>query len=114
MNKSDIDLIEEHCIRESRKSFYSYRQYISDFKLKTGWFVKEISAIIQQFYDDYKAGKRPVYVICTPPQHGKSAAVTDGISWMAGDDPSLRFIYSSFSDRLGVRANLSTQRTLRS
>mgnify|MGYP001445119015 CR=1 FL=1 len=112
MNQQDIDLIEEHCIRESRKSFYSYRQYISDFKLKTGWFVKEISSIIQQFYDDYKAGKRPVYVICTPPQHGKSAAVTDGISWMAGDDPSIRFIYSSFSERLGVRANLSTQRTL--
>ncbi len=112
MNKADIDLIEEHCIRESRKSFYSYRQYISDFKLKTGWFVKEISTVIEQFYSDYKAGLRPVYIICTPPQHGKSAAVTDGISWMAGDDPSLRFIFSSFSERLGIRANLSTQRTL--
>ena len=112
MNNSDIDLIEEHCIRESRKNFYAYRQYMSDFKLKTGWFVKEISSIIQQFYDDYKAGLRPVYVICTPPQHGKSVAVTDGVSWMAGDDPSLRFIYSSFSERLGIRANLTTQRTM--
>lgn len=111
LTRSDLDLIELDCIRKSRKSFYAYRQYIHDFKLKTGWFVKEISKEIERFYDDYKAGKRPVLVIEAPPQHGKSQSVNDGIEWMAGKDPDLRFIYASFSERLGIRANLSLQRT---
>lgn len=108
----DLDLIEESCVRKSRQSLYAYRQYISDFKLKTGWFVKEITEAVEQFYHDYEAGLRPILVIQAPPQHGKSEAVTDGIAWMAGKNPSLRFIYCSFSDRLGVRANLKTQRTI--
>jgi hypothetical protein len=27
---------------------------------------------LRQFYQDWKAGKRPVLLIATPPQHGKS------------------------------------------
>ena len=112
MTPSDIDLLEQYCAEQARGDFYKYRQFISGFKLKTGWFIKEISQEIQQFYHDYKAGKRPVLVIQAPPQHGKSEAITDAIAWMAGHDPSLRFIYGSFSERLGVRANLKLQRTL--
>ena len=47
-----------------------------------------------------------------PPQHGKSMAVIDFIAWAIGHDPELRVIFSSFSDRLGIRANLRLQRTL--
>lgn len=114
MNAADIDLIEQACIHKARKDFYAYRQYMSGFKLKTGWFVRKISREIQQFYDDYKAGKRPILVLEAPPQHGKSIAVTDGVPWMSGDNPELRFIYASFSERLGVRANKSTERTVKS
>lgn len=49
-------------------------------------------------------------VIQAPPQHGKSVQVIDFISWIVGQNPSLRCIYASFSDRLGVRANLRLQR----
>lgn len=49
-------------------------------------------------------------IIEAPPQHGKSEAIIDVISWMAGRNPSLRTIYASFSERLGVRANLKLQR----
>ena len=45
-------------------------------------------------------------LLLTPPQHGKSLSVIDFIAWCIGHDPELRVIYSSFSDRLGIRANL--------
>lgn len=112
MTNEEIQLLEDHCINKSRQDFYCYRQYISNFKLKTGWFIKNISQEIQIFYEDYKAGKRPILVIQAPPQHGKSEAVMDGIAWMAGKDPRLRFIYASFSERLGIRANLKLQRLM--
>ena len=112
LTAEDLDLAEKYCVEKSRDDFYAYRQYIGGFKLKTGWFVKEISRAIEQFYEDYSKGLRPILVIQAPPQHGKSEAVTDGISWIAGKAPSTRFIYASFSDRLGVRANLKIQRII--
>ena len=112
ITNDDLDLIDQYCAEKSRDDFYAYRQYMSGFNLKTGWFVKEISRAIEQFYRDYKKGLRPILVIQAPPQHGKSEAVVDGITWMAGQDPNLRFIYASFSERLGVRANLKIQRSV--
>lgn len=49
-------------------------------------------------------------IIEAPPQHGKSEAIIDIISWIAGRNPSLKTIYASFSQRLGIRANLKLQR----
>ena len=49
-------------------------------------------------------------VIQAPPQHGKSFQVIEFLSWLVGHDPDLRCIYASFSERLGVRANLRLQR----
>jgi hypothetical protein len=92
MTPEDIELLEQYYTLQARKDFYAYRQYIHDFKLKTGWFVREISKAIQQFYEDYKAGLRPILVLQSPPQHGKSELTTDAIQWMAGLDPDLRFI----------------------
>ena len=59
---------------------------------------------------DFENGKKPMLIIEAPPQHGKSEAITDVISWIAGRNPHLRTIYASFSERLGVRANLKLQR----
>ena len=80
--------------------------------LRNMWFPKKIARRLRKFYDDYKAGKRPILLLMTPPQHGKSLTVIDFIAWAIGHDPDLRVIYSSFSDRLGVRANLRLQRSL--
>lgn len=112
MTENDLDDLETYCAEQSRDDFYKYRQYNSGFKLKTNWFVREISKAIEQFYKDYAEGKRPVLIIQAPPQHGKSEAVTDAITWMVGKNPDLRFIYASFSERLGIRANLKIQRTI--
>ena len=49
-----------------------------------------------------------------PPQHGKSTAATDFITWVAGQDPNLKTIFASFSDQLGERTNREVQRIMRS
>jgi hypothetical protein len=35
---------------------------------------------LRNFYDDFKAGKRPIMLLMTPPQHGKSLSVIDFMS----------------------------------
>ena len=79
---------------------------------KVNWFYVEITDTLQMFANDLIAGKKPKLIIQTPPQHGKSDAVTDLIAWLSGKYPSLRTIYASFSERLGVRANLKMQRIM--
>lgn len=112
MNLSDIELLEQLALYECRESFYAYRKFIHGKKFKTSWFVKTLCEELQSFYESLVAGDKPKLAVCTPPQHGKSIAIVDFITWTAGKDPSLRTIYSSFSGRLGVRANLMLQRIL--
>ena len=81
-------------------------------KLKGMWFPRSLAIKLKTFWNDFRAGKKPVMLLMTPPQHGKSLSVIDFIAWAVGKDPELRVIYSSFSDRLGVRANLRLQRSL--
>lgn len=113
MKLSDVDLIEAVIRGSARRSFYAYRQYLHPL-YKTGWFQRDLCRELQGWYTDFLAGKRPILIICTPPQHGKSDTVMDFISWILGRDPTLRIIYASFSERLAVRANLTIQRTLSS
>ncbi len=92
-------------------SFWGYRQYMHP-HMKTGFFQKAIARELQTFYTEMKSGGRPILVIQAPPQHGKSDSVTDFTQWLAGREPGWRQIYASFSDRLGVRANLRMQRAM--
>lgn len=108
-SSADLDLLHRKAVEEARASFYAYRQYL-DPKFKRSWFQRSISHALEQFWDDLCAGKRPKLALFTPPQHGKSRAVTEFLSWAAGKNPDIQAIYTSFSDRLGVRANLALQR----
>lgn len=108
-SSSDLDLLEQIAQREARSSFWAFRQYLNP-KMKIGWFQRDVSHRLQRFYEDYLAGRRPKLILCSPPQHGKSEIVTDFIAWFAGKQPDDRTIYASFSDRLGIRANLKLQR----
>lgn len=95
------------------ENFAHYRVLMNPrFTLKDKWFPRSLAYILRKFYDDFKAGKRPVLLLQTPPQHGKSLSVIDFIAWAVGHDPELRLIYASFSDRLSIRANLRVQRAL--
>lgn len=116
-DKEALDLKERLWELESRESFYIYRQYINFPKFKKGWFPEDLSKQLQKFYDDLVAGLRPVLIIQAPPQHGKSCAITDFLSWVMGkfsepgsDQDALRVIYSAFSKFLSEKANKSLQR----
>lgn len=109
-NARIFDLLLEEKIREARTDFYSYRQLINP-GMKDGWWQRDVAAELQKFAVDFLSGKKPKLVIEAPPQHGKSLQIIDFNSWLAGLDPGKSTIYTSFSERLGVRANLRLQRT---
>ncbi|WP_419590180.1 phage terminase large subunit [Thiolapillus sp.] len=91
------------------QQFYAYRRMIHpDFV--HGWFPWNLSNHLENFYREAMAGSRPVLIIMSPPQHGKSTAITDFASWIAGINPSLRTIYATYSEKLGIRANVGVQR----
>lgn len=108
-NEKKLELIREVKVRAARKDFYQFRRLMHP-KNKDGWFQQDVARQLQQFYEDLISGKRPKLVIEAPPQHGKSVQIVDFIAWLAGHNPNIRTIYTSFSERLGVRANLSLQR----
>ena len=96
------------CIK-AREDFLTYRILINP-KLKINWYVIDISLKLQQFVFDLENRNKPMLIIQAPPQHGKSEAISDIIGWIAGRNPNLKTIFASFSERLGVRANLKLQR----
>ena len=108
-NRRKLELIKEKAVRDARKDFLAFRKLINP-KNKWGWWQEEIAAELQTFFDAIVCGERPKLVIQAPPQHGKSVQIIDFIAWLAGKNPDLRTIYTSFSERLGVRANLRLQR----
>jgi predicted phage terminase large subunit-like protein len=105
------ELLDALAVAEARKSFWAFRRYM-DPKLKIGWWQREVANVLQNFFDELIAGERPMYVIQAPPQHGKSIQILDFIAWLSGKHPEYRTIYTSFSERLGIRANLRMQRIM--
>jgi hypothetical protein len=97
----------------ARNDFPLYRRTIHR-GLLWDWWAQEVSERLQQFYTDLAAGKRPKMAIMSPPQHGKTTAAIDFVTWVAGKNPNLKTIYASFSDQLGERANREVQRIMRS
>lgn len=108
-NRKILDLLIEEKVRKARASFYDFRQLINP-GMKDGWWQREIAAALQQFVKELFNGSAPRLIIAAPPQHGKSIQIIDLIAWMAGLNPDLKTIYTSFSARLGMRANLRLQR----
>ena len=97
----------------AREHFWQFRLTMNPkLVLRDQWFPKTLAWRLRAFWEDLKAGKRPILLVQTPPQHGKSISVIDFIAWAIGHDPELRVIYSSFSDRPRIRANLRLQRIM--
>ncbi len=105
----DLALLEQLAVYEARESFWAYRRYLNP-TMKRGWWQRLVAHELQQFAADLAAGLRPKLVIEAPPQHGKSQMIIEFVTWLAGQNPDLQTIYTSFSDRLGIRANLRCQR----
>ena len=109
-NAEKLCLISAVKTKAARESFHEFRRLMHPKDLE-GWFQKEVADELQSFFGDLLAGRRPKLVIESPPQHGKTTLVIDFVAWLSGKKDSTRTIYTSFSDRLGVRANLALQRT---
>ena len=105
----DLDVITEANAATARESFAVFRRTIRPDMLWSP-FVGLITRELQKFHEAFVAGKRPKLAMMTPPQHGKSWAAEDFISWSAGKHPDWKTIYSSFSDELGVLRNMNLQR----
>lgn len=114
LTKEDIDVLNKWWVEKSRVNFLAYRRFIGHGRFEYNWFVTDVCRQLQQFYLDLKAGKRPILCIQAPPQHGKSWAITDFISWIVGKMNELRVIYASFSNTLGKRCNGAQQRIMSS
>lgn len=108
---NDIDLMEQIGLAECRENFWAFRQFMNP-KMKKGWWQCTVAVQLQQFWIDWQNGLRPILVIEAPPQHGKSYQIIDFIAWVCGQNPELKSIFTSFSKRLSVRANLKLQRIL--
>jgi len=96
--------------RKARNSFWEFRKIINGEKFIRGWWAEEVSNQLQLFYEEWRRGTRPKLVLEAPPQHGKTSLIVDLVAWVAGKDPDAKTIYTSFSERLGIRANLALQR----
>src|SRR5262249_53010570 len=99
---------------EAREWFWAFRKNLRYGTMLSGWWVELVAVELQQFYQDFKAGRRPQLAITAPPQHGKASAAIDFIAWASGKDPDIKTIFASYSAELGVRANLDLQRIFRS
>lgn len=111
LNRRAVDLLIEQRCRECRDDFSLFRATINKNHL-SGWFQKIAEDNLSQFYFDFIGGKRPKLILQTPPQHGKSSIIVDFCAWVAGKNPDKKTIYTSFSERLGIRANLKMQRIM--
>lgn len=114
MNNQDLNLIENMYILKARSDFYYFRMYMHPNLIK-GWYQTDLCDHLMQWYQDYKDGKAPRLIINTPPQHGKSTTIGDFIAWLLGKENGItadtcKVIYTSYSERLAIRANLALQR----
>ena len=109
--KSEIDGVEAAVASLAARDFTAFRYYMHP-ALKQVRFQLEIISELYKWRKGQQAGTRPTLIINTPPQHGKSTLMVDWCAWLLGNDPTLRIIYASFSERLAVRANLALQRIM--
>jgi predicted phage terminase large subunit-like protein len=99
---------------EARESFWAFRKNLRYGTMLSGWWVELVAVELQQFYEDFAAGRRPKLALMAPPQHGKSGTAIDFIAWSSGKNPDIKTIFASYSAELGVRANLDLQRIFQS
>ena len=109
LDLSALDLMQQLAAYEARENFWAFRRFMHP-DMKVGWWQKIIAEELQEFYVKLINCERPTIVIEAPPQHGKSEIIVDFIAWFAGRHPDKKTIYGSFSESLGIRANLSLRR----
>ena len=88
---------------EAREWFWAFRKNLRyGTMMLWGWWVELVAVELQQFYQDFVAGRRPRLALMAPPQHGKSLTAVDFIAWISGKNPDIKTIFASYSAELGV------------
>lgn len=111
INREQLGQIGQAYCSIARDNFWYFRKLI-DPKLIDAWWQKHAAYHLQWFYEDMVAGKRPKMLLQAPPQHGKSRLLRDFCSWAAGKNPDFHMIFGSYSEDLGMAANLHLQRLM--
>lgn len=106
-----VELLEQAHYEKCRRSFKYYRRALHP-GMKWGWFTDDVSDELQIFYEDLIDGKAPVLALSAPPQHGKSMAIADFISWIAGKASHLKSIFASYSEKLGAKTERDVERIM--
>lgn len=92
----------------------AFRHLVNGDSFLDTWMVREYCQFQQDFVDDFNAGKRPIYIVSMPPQHGKTVGVGDLISYMAINNNLLKMVYSTYDKGLGRNMNKQIQGILTS
>src|ERR1039458_7607064 len=77
-------------LAQARENFWAFHLWMHP-ELLVSWWQWDAAQNLQQFYDDFVAGKRPKIVLQAPPQHGKTTLLEDFIAWCAGKNPNLKY-----------------------
>lgn len=109
--EEDFALYDDALALQARENFWAFRNYMRP-TFKAGWWNQLITAEYENFYRKLVNNERPMLVLMSPPQHGKSVSVEDFAAWLAGKRPDMKQIYASFSDDLGIRTNMQLQRMI--
>ena len=109
LNSEIADLALGMKLAQARENFWAFLLWMQP-ELLVSWWQFDVAQNLQQFYDDFEAGKRPKIVVEAPPQHGKTTLVEYFIAWCAGKNPNLRVFFASYSEDLGIRVNQDLQR----
>jgi hypothetical protein len=110
-NEDDRRKYEESVYAALRKDFWSFRLALRPNMIPC-WWQKEVADHLTLFWSQFKRGMRPKLVLGAPPQHGKTETMRDFAVWVAGKDPTLKIIFASYADELGIGANLHMQRMM--
>jgi hypothetical protein len=108
-NREIADLSIGIKLAQARENFWAFRLWMHP-ELLWSWWQWDAAQNLQQFYEDFVAGKRPKVILQTAPQHGKTTLLEDFILWCTGKNPNLKVFFASYSDDLGIRVNLDLQR----
>ena len=109
LNSEIADLALGMKLAQARENFLAFRLYMHP-ELLWSWWQCDAAEKLQEFYEDFVAGKRPKLILQAPPQHGKTTLLEDFIIWCTGKNPNLKVIFASYSDDLGIRVNVDLQR----
>jgi len=98
--------------RNARTDLLSFVKFIKDDYIVSTFSI-ELCAALNTFYDDVKAGKRPILIVEAPPQHGKSELVSRMLPpWLFGVDPTLSIGGLSYGKDLASDMNRDIQRIM--